>query len=390
MNTYMNKYLKYKLKYIKLKKETILKGGSSSKSQVDMVSLLDALTPPPTPKPSQNDESFEMVEKHSINNIKFNDINIVVNELCCGGEPTQYATRMKHCEDKLHTTGAMMARFSELVIGKVYKGALDGIIKISKSEGEHFEESSTIIKKINYISDHDGLLLKINIPRLKFNFNIISFNLEALCNRSDKPNNEEYKKRLELLDLHLWDIVKDGSIMVCQEIVLQDKQGEAQTMLLNKSINEILPRLKRFNNNLNFISDTYTGGIFYDSNIWNIDNTIVITRVVSLDPGASKENKFSNAYLFSLKSDTNVKIWIVNIHLKAPPIIDGDMFKYVTKPDQMSLIHIQHMNELTNIISKVLDNNNNFQYPIYLCGDFNDTRPKNILVNEILNKILKY
>ena len=64
---------------------------------------------------------------------------------------------------------------------------------------------------------------------------------------------------------------------------------------------------------IKFISDDFTGGIFYDSSIWYLFNKVEIPRDES-KPGEKK----SNFYLFKHIKILNLNIGIVNIHLKAP------------------------------------------------------------------------
>ena len=138
---------------------------------------------------------------------------------------TQFPPRMIFCEDIIHNVGAIGANVLKNLpefIKLKEKGenqSLDAIIKI---ENENYnsiynDRDFETIQKLNYISDHDGIVLKLNkkentsnsASNTSNNINIISFNLEGLCRKNYK-NKETNKiifdpifaQRLELLDIH--------------------------------------------------------------------------------------------------------------------------------------------------------------------------------------------
>jgi hypothetical protein len=342
---YKNKYLKYKSKYLSLL------GGSNP---VDLSALRAALgddTPPLTPLPICL------------------PLQIKITQLCCD-ESTQFASRMAHCEDpgtfKPHT----LAAYGSWITGIQDGTSLDGIVKIDATN-INVSENIHHIQKINYISDHNGIVLNLNISPI--NFNIISFNLEGLCRRypemnKTKYNDNEFNRRLELLQIHLIDYVKVGAIIACQELALQLYKDNLplQNALLDDSGKKILNELLKFNPNLQFESDTYTGGIYYDKSIWTV-MSLSIPRLTS----KGFANKFSNAYLFTHK---NIQLWVVNIHLKAPDLTTT-----------WTTITEAHKLELSNIINTIY--NNNFKIPIYLCGDYNNIGNKKDLIVDAIKSL---
>lgn len=374
---YYKKYIKYKNKYILAKQQF----GSASKPKVVVES---------PPKGESDDEWVDVAvaeDRH------------IITEICCTTQGnTQYPSRMKHCESIKHTTGAFLADGAQGVVKPISKAlaglpnmsgskslgnlasyaqgkadslvemtdnkSLDGIVKIeneTKGEIHIINDRPSIINKLNYISDHDGILNEITL-NYGGNFNLITFNLEGLCRTGLEANialsGTEFTRRLELLELHLYKYNIPGNIIVCQELVLQQyKDIEEQHVFINETQEFILQKMREiFNsNNIQGTNDNYTSGIFYDYNTWNITNQIEIGRHGS--------NKKSNAYLFTkINQVPNFSFWVVNIHLKADGTED------------------QHVSELKNIIQKVHEQNPDFEIPVYLCGDYNNQYPKKGLV----------
>ena len=346
---YYNKYIKYKNKYILAKKQF---GSASTR---------------------EDDAEWDIIDK-------VEDIHSIT-EICCMEQGlTQYPSRMKHCESIKHTTAAFCAdgvqAFSTIpgmgsLVEMTDNKSLDGIVKIeNKTKGEiHVvNDEPSIINKLNYISDHDGILNKIELNNGGI-FNLITFNLEGLCRTGLEDSiaitGTEFNRRLELLELHLHRYNIPGNIIVCQELVLQQYEDiEEQTEFVNETQEFILQKMREIFNpsNIQSINDKYTSGIFYDNNTWNITELIEIGR-----DGSAKK---SNAYLFTkINQVSSFSFWIVNIHLKSCGTEE------------------QHVSELVNIIQKVHEKNPDFKIPVYLCGDYNNKHSKKYLVELAYRKL---
>lgn len=318
-------------------------------------------------------EEFEMLDNPEVFNlISMGTYQIKATEICCLDTHTQFSKRMKDCESLSHTAASKIETSS----------SLDAVIKLIKQNSK-FDLFETINYEIlrpkhedDYVSDHDGVKVRlksenlISHPRTHLSFNLVSFNLEGLCRKtSDDPM---FKSRLAKLKNILHSHVDHGFLMVCQEIVLQ--KIKSQDTLLEENGKMIKNVISNNKVKLNFESDGFTGGIFYDSNVWNLEKTLEIKREGS--------NKKSNAYLLSLKSNGD-KLWVVNIHLKAIMTAQSPI-----RPNFMtSLMHYAgietsdriHSTELNNIIKTVENNNKRFKYPVYFCGDYNTSTNKSQL-----------
>jgi hypothetical protein len=145
---------------------------------------------------------------------------------------------------------------------------------------------------------------------------------------------------------------------------------------------EILSELESINNNLIFMSDTYTGGVFYDSSVWELTKTIDISRLYN----GSLSAKFSNAYLFNC-INTKCLFWVVNIHLKEFP--PGSIEHSLDLLNSNENVDKAHIIELEHIISQLIIESNYFRIPIYLCGDYNNNSRKDILVEKAIKKCMK-
>jgi len=246
------------------------------------------------------------------------------------------------------------------------------------------------------LSDHDAIILNLqfktahkeNIP-----FNIISMNLEGLCRRTQS---EQYRN-LNYMNEYFYPHIKPGTIMVFQEVVLKDlatKVYKDSLLEIDEAGNQILRVLQQGNPGipLDFVSDTYTSGILYDTSVWNIISTKSINRLYRGD----LESKFSNAYLFQSK-DESCMFWLVNIHLKAPfgtPEHIGDVNEKISisigrlAPARASN-HVtnMHITELNNIIGTLKEASNDFEIPVYLCGDYNNKISKGYLVKKAIEKL---
>lgn len=324
-----------------------------------------------------NIEDFDLLEIPDVSNtISMNGYSVNATEICCLDTHTQFSKRMRNCESLSHTAASKIETSS----------SLDAVIKVINQNSE-FDLFKTINYEIlkpkqadDYASDHDGVKVRLQTknliphPRLdfrsNFSFNLVSFNLEGLCRQ--KGNYTIFQERLKNLKNILTPIVDSGFIMVCQEIVLQ--KIDSQDEILEENGKTIKTNISNDKVKLNFKSDGFTGGIFYDSNVWKLEKTVEIKREGS--------NKKSNAYLLSLKSNGD-KLWVVNIHLKAimsaqTPTRSNFMtnLMYYTGVETSDR---KHSNELNNIINTVEKHNRRFKYPVYFCGDYNTSTNKSNL-----------
>jgi hypothetical protein len=333
---------------------------------------------PPSPEdkiPHEDDEDYSQL-------LSLQTINI--QKRCCD-RPTQFPSRMANCEGSGHTTAARLSYFASFLTNQ--DSNLDAIIEITNSSTE--EKDISIVNGIEYldnkktyISDHNGIVLSLSNG---INFNIISSNLEGLCRQTEHDSHN----RIKMITNYFKNVIIKGSILVCQEIVLQKlakarlpkELGIGETEWVDVVGNEILSKLKSINNNLVFLSDKYTGGIFYDSSIWKLENTINIPRLYDKKTWA----KFSNAYLFKCIS-TELSFWVVNIHLKA--FAPGSIEHTKDLLNTNKYVNRAHIIELENIISKIILESKYFKTPIYLCGDYNNKSPKDALVQEAIKKYM--
>ena len=261
-------------------------------------------------------------------------------------------------------------------------------------EAPRVVEAPQVVER--HLSDHDAIILNLqfrtafeeNIP-----FNIISMNLEGLCRRTQS---EKYRN-LNYMNEYFYPHIKPGTIMVFQEVVLKDlatKVYKDSLLEIDEAGNQILQVLQKGNPDipLEFRSDTYTSGILYDTSVWNIISTKSINRLYRGD----MESKFSNAYLFQ-STDEGCAFWLVNIHLKAPfgtPEHIADWNEKISiatgrlAPARASH-HVtnMHITELNNILEKLKEASNDFDTPVYLCGDYNNKISKGYLVKKAIEQI---
>lgn len=374
---YKKKYLKYKLKY-----ENLI-GGADKQSEEQTSyfgSLFGSLTGTnPTPPqsvspPTQVDEQgFQMVEQMGdikIGNKQFmyGSNKIDVELICCGDILTVFPERVSGCEASM-THKALGA----VAYVKAMESSFDAIVKIVNNNEKNtnlkiLSQRSEVINKINYMSDHNAICTRLFEPKTNFKFNLVSFNMEGLCDRNAYPG--EYERRLELLEIHLSTLVTPGFIMATQELVLQSEVSQLKPT--GENISYLLNNYLEYKNGLRtikFISDGFTGGIFFDSSIWDLFNVVEIPRNES-----KPRKKKSNFYLFKHTKIPNLNIGVVNIHLKAPT--PGAYFNLVEK---------QRL-ELQNILKKINTVNPGFAIPVYLCGDYNNNENKAL---QILNSTKK-
>ena len=121
------------------------------------------------------------------------------------------------------------------------------------------------------------------------------------------------------------------------------------------------------------VSDGVISAIVYDSSSWDLIKSDDIYRKIK----DIKYNKKSNAYLFQHKLDENIQIVVINIHLKALSI--STLGK--TKPSP------KHTDELNNILTIAKNISNDFNIPVFLAGDFNNTINKEQFIKEVLQNI---
>ena len=308
---------------------------------------------------------------------------IIIQKRCCD-RPTQFPSRMANCEGTGHTTAARLSYFASFLTNQ--DSNLDAIIEVRNSAT--ILENMPTFERIKYmenekdkpyISDHNGIVLYLSTKN-DTNFNIISSNLEGLCRQTKNDSHN----RINMITNYFRDVIQEGTILVCQEIVLQ-KLAKVKLSIDEHSVdvvgNEILLKLQTINNKLVFLSDTYTGGIFYDSSVWKLQKTIQISRLYN----NKKWAKFSNAYLFHCIS-TKCVFWVVNIHLKA--FAPGSIEHTKDLLNSNKYVNRAHIIELENIISQLVLESNYFRIPIYFAGDYNNKSEKDILVKKAVEKYM--
>jgi hypothetical protein len=296
---------------------------------------------------------------------------MVIKQVCCT-EDTQFVNRMSHCEDAAHTAAGFMACVGDwcpdMGLG-LFTGNLDGVVRISYYT-KHFEPKSEVIQYIgnkdNYISDHNGVNLIVNATRPErpdAQFNIITHNLEGLCYRNDAAKMDRFKYVKEHLREYFDNYVKRGTLIMVQELALQIHKNNQlkQQDVLEHNMDIVLTELKRLNADLVGVSDGYTGCMIYDRTIW-----LPVEEIAVLREGS---NKYSNCYLMKFLPYPNLHLWVVNIHLKA----------YGNSVKKQVIVDRSHINELSNIVERLIKANKK-EYPIYLCGDFNNGAVKAELV----------
>ena len=317
--------------------------------------------------------------------------DIIIQQRCCN-RPTQFPSRMRHCEGIGHTFAAGLSFVGSFLSNQ--DSNLDGIVELRNPTILKSEPTFKGVEYLDtkpYISDHNGIVLDLSVDTI--DFNIISCNLEGLCRQTKYDSRYRIKKIKD----YFTDVIKKGSIIVFQEIVLQklansklditDEEDE-ESVIVKKDKwvdvvgEEILSQLESINENLIFLSDTYTGGIFYDSSVWELKKIIDIRRFYN----NSFWPKFSNAYLFNCIS-TKCLFWVVNIHLKAFP--PGSIEHSLDLLNSNENVDKAHIIELDHIVGKLLIESNYCRIPIYLCGDYNNHSPKDILVEKAIEKCMK-
>lgn len=319
---------------------------------------------------------YSMTDKHEY---------IIAKQICCT-EDTQWAARMAHCEDASHTGAATAATVAECIgswcpsiTGKmIYSDNLDGVVRLTHGIRPFIPRAEAVAylgSPDDYISDHNGINIMVDAQREnreEARFNIISHNMEGICYRLEDHKRSRYEYVMSHLTNYFESHIMDGTILLLQEVALQlnKKNLGVQRDILRQNMHDILDRLLPLNSNLQAIDDSYTGALIYDAVVWKLVNELKIARAGS--------NKFSNAYLMQFRRYPDLHIWFVNIHLKA----------YGGGISTQTQINNSHIKELTNILDTVIQNNPD-QYPVYLCGDFNNGSIKEKLIISALRKIYK-
>jgi hypothetical protein len=189
-----------------------------------------------------------------------------------------------------------------------------------------------------------------------------------------------------------------GSIILCQEIVMKIYSG---SKCYRDVAGIILDELKMYNQNLEMILDTSTGGFIYDAAYWQLLEEIPILRNNDDNPHDGIK-KFSNAYILKAIT-TGDHICIVNIHLQS-------IWKDSKARD------LAHIEEMTHIIASLVRanilNNDDFEFDfdqdisgviptnntpkkynnisVFLIGDYNNHENKiSTVMNGITNVIFQ-
>lgn len=356
------KYLKYKFKYLTLKKNIKQKGGG----------------------------------------VLFNDYKVI--QYCCQ-YPTQFMDRLcnesaQHAVASSATswynyTASMVGTLASDLVGKsstditktlaTRGNILDGIVNIFHPTNEKMLSIPPTLQLLNAgssipISDHIGLNLIVRYEKLKFN--IISYNLEGLCPK------DRHRERIANLTKQIKPLIDINTIMVCQELVLKEYAKDVHTKRRHADIIKMILGDK-FIGNID-----YTSCIFYRQDMWDVEKLEIRRKTCK----AKEEEKFSNAFKFIHKISGDCFI-VVNIHLLAPTpgrqlegLAVSTMSTVGIPSCSMSTLEDKQNYELTNIIRKTIShfntNETNPKIPIYLCGDFNrDTSDKQTWVRGIIKKL---
>lgn len=308
---------------------------------------------------------------------KFNNIfsKYTIKEHCCGTDPTQFSDRM--CNESIaHSIFANIADNTTVIPSS----SLDGIVEINYKNLSNTEINYNTelldYGKDRKISDHVGLNFKITYINKNKIFNIISYNLEGLCTGDEGD-------RITNLQEQLQPKIKENTIMVCQELFFQKAEEKTRTYNINV-VKSILDKGNgKGNGNFTYLDDKNgTSCIFYNENIWKLEETLIINR--KLRPG-NKEDKCSNAYKFVCKNDKTISFVIVNIHLVATgqrDILGVVKNAFTTGKLESDYVNSLRKYELTNIINKTI--RKFYKTPIYLCGDFNTDEDKGNLVKDVI------
>ena len=310
-----------------------------------------------------------------------NSDTVILTQYCCDGY-TQYPKRMFGCEDASHDAIAMAPN---LPAGQNLDGII-GLLNKDISPPSNFKVETMITlgpekdEASKYISDHDGV--GIVISHNDGSFNLLSYNLEGLCNNDYGQKKFEIRLQSLIEQLSNPAYLIPGFLMVAQEVVLQmDDADQKKTLQSNgaqiiKALNEKSSEIE-----IAFVSDEFTGGIFYDTKYFELVAVMEIPR-----PGSKKN---SNAYLFSIISN-RLQFIIVNIHLKAKKrsIFSGSgVATLLQEYLNFTSMHEIHRDELVNILKKVSELSGGFGIPVFMLGDYNNPTPKTSLIESALKSL---
>lgn len=397
---YYSKYIKYKTKYLNLQS-----GGmhapdeapnhitSNSSLKTDNASTLPAATQQTTTRavddtliPGVNTSvTHQTVDDRLTQVIDPTTFDYVIEQFCCK-ENTQFPKRLWACsESTMHNAAGAASSLASMTGMHAGDANLDGVVLLTHAPRQSYPPlymTNHIVQMIKddhnkeYISDHDGINVTITQffnHSLPIEFNIITHNLEGLCSKDTERYDIIKKKLKSWFHPH----IKPGTLLVLQEIALQMHMGpEEQTKILDTNFQIVLEALKSRNGDLKGKTDDYTGGMIYDSKVWELSETVRIQREGS--------SKFSNAYLMKYINEPYHHIWLINIHLAAPTKKLKDFFDYKTYLREYA--NNMHIPELQNIIDTVLRRNHT-KYPVYLCGDFNNHENKATLITKVLQNL---
>lgn len=305
---------------------------------------------------------------------------LVVTQLCCSRD-TQFANRMNHCEDGGHTVAGYAACVGDYcpsaLVGGIFTGNLDGVVKVTYGSKKFIPNSESVEflgDEKNYISDHNGVNLTVDARRdgrEQALFNIVTHNLEGLCYRQDSKKHDRFRYVRDNLAKYFSETIRPGTIMLIQELALQNHKKDLvkQQALLTQNMELLLSELRKLNPYMVGVDDGYTGGLVYDREYWVPVDQVQVKR--------QESNKYSNGYLMEFLPYSDLKIWVVNVHLKA----------YGGGIKGQQTVNLAHVNELSEIVTAVLKKNAEYEYPIYLCGDFNNGTVKAELVMKALENV---
>lgn len=254
-----------------------------------------------------------------------------VKQLCCV-ENTHFSNRSHSGADR--SRSSWLSCVGDWCPEGMFASNYDGVVRITYPEKPYeplTEHISFIGDAQKYISEHNGINIDVDLRRTdrpEAKFNIITQGL----GQGQTISYTSYFR----------PFIRKGTIMLVQV-------GTADGM-------DIVEELQKLNPHLTLDS----GGLIYDASVWSLAHAIK----TEIDP-----DRFAYSYLMEFVQYPNLKIWFANIHLKS----------YGTLHRQ-STLNRYHSYELANIIGAIMKENSS-SYPIYLCGDFNNTVVKAELVS---------
>ncbi len=319
---------------------------------------------------TEADENYIVFDKSKIK-------PLYIKELCCNGDPTQYPDHMcneslKHSAaaiaasvvnstaNTLSTIGALFTDHANQIRNLVPPSSLDSIIVISNKDHSSFNrKSGKINNKINYISDHNMIYTEYE------DYNIISFNLEGLCitNLEDSIQVLRFLKEesIESID-NIYNIIKR------LELFLLHFERELFTKPFILCLQEIVLKtnIEAYEINIEILQILFLNN-GYDFNFIPDKATggIVYSNRFKIEKGIlihREGDKVKKCLAINFKDKTNnEELLVVNIHLKAGGVR--------IKQSDLDIIHIK---ELSNIVNSIESINPDFEKKTFFCGDFNN------------------